>query len=67
MNTRLSVKAIRCNMGLTQNEMVKELNKIGVKISLSSYSDKECERSNWDWIEIKAISRMSGIPENLIA
>lgn len=53
---KLSVKAIRVNIGKTQKEMA---NLLG--ISTRKYADKENGLSKWYWDEIKKISEIADI------
>jgi len=45
---KFSVKAIRVNLGLTQEEMAKELS-----ISVRAYTDKENGKSKWSVINVQ--------------
>lgn len=53
--SKLSVKAIRVNMGMTQEELAIELG-----VTRESYNRKE-NSNNFSWDEIKIISKLSGV------
>lgn len=61
MNTRFKISAIRNNLGLTQDEMAKRLN-----ISRKTYIAIERDPLHAEFGLIAAISKMSGVPLNLI-
>ena len=58
---KFSLKAIRVNLGLTQEEMAKELS-----ISVRAYTDKENGKSKWYWDEILKICEIAELsPEQI--
>lgn len=58
---KLSVKSIRINAGLTQEDVANELG-----ISVRSYSDKENGKSRWLWDEILLICRLCNISPEIV-
>ena len=58
---KLSVKAIRINIGMSQEEMA---NRLG--ISIRTYCDKENGKNKWLWEEILQICNIAKISPNLI-
>lgn len=61
MNTKFKISAIRNNLGLTQDEMAKQLN-----VSRKTYIAIERDPIHAEMGFIVAISKMSGVPLNMI-
>jgi len=58
----IGVRAARVAKKLTQEEMVGELNKAGIQMSINTYRSQEDKPGTMDIDTAKAISAITGIP-----